>query len=597
MGKICLAMIVANEKPVIERCLNSLENIIDQICISINEDKDGTQECIERWGRERNIPTTVWYDPWKGYGPNKTRNLLKIKEEIDTEYIIFIDADEVFVTDPKNPLSYLTKEEGKKLKTELDKNNNIDVFHMKSHYGRYIYSRWQIVRNNQVWIWHLPYQEFLQGEKSNRRYNIDWIYNYVRHDGHSSRHPDLENNIKILEKWVQDNPKSEHLSRAYFYLGQAYYESSNNEKGIYYLEKRLEYEGWYQEKYIANYYLANIYKRLEKTIERKKHLLKCVEIDNTRLEAYYYLMLDSFDNNKREAIGWAIMAPNNRKPPSSAFLIQEELYTYKFDFELSIKAYYAALKNSKDCYDDIGLFQIGLEALERCEKNIPNHLKELCNNNKNFYLNKLKVKNINIHPTSTLTSTPTIKNSIIKYKDNKSLIIVDDFYDNPDDIRNIALNMNYDIVGNYPGKRTKPFYIDGIKEKLESILNKNITYWPDKYNGSFQYTTQNNKSWIHRDATQWSVIVYLTPNAPLDSGTKTYIHKPTGLRESFNNKDIEEKLNNDTYNYNNWGVIDKIGNIYNRALFFKGLKTHKSDQYFGSTLQDGRLFQTFFFNC
>ena len=153
-------MVVANERPVIERCLDSVSNLIDQVCISINGDEDGTQQCIEEWGERNKIPTTIWFDPWDGYGPNKTRNLLKIKTELETEYILFLDADEVFITDVTNPLSYSTQEDGKRLIKELDSKPDTDVFYMKTHYGNFIYSRWQIIRNNQVWIWHLPYQDF-----------------------------------------------------------------------------------------------------------------------------------------------------------------------------------------------------------------------------------------------------------------------------------------------------------------------------------------------------------------------------------------------------------------------------------------------------
>ena len=580
--KICLAMVVANERLVIERCLNSLENIIDEICISINEDNDGTQECIENWGRQRNIPTTVWFDPWRGYGPTKTRNLLKIKEEIDTDYIIFIDADEVFVTDPKNPLSYVTKEEAIKLKKELDDDKNADVFFMKTHYGKYIYSRWQIVKNNQVWIWHLPYQECLVGEKSNNRHDINWIYNYVRHDGHSSRHPDdLNKNIKLLENWAKENPESDFLSRAYFYLGQAYYESNNNEKGIYYLEKRLGLNGWDQENYIASYYLANIYERLKKPEERKRCLIRCTEIDGSRLEAYYHLMMDGYNKSEyKEGISWAIKAPGSRNKPCNKFLLNELLYDYKFDFELAGGAYHAAIKNKYDSYENNALFHLGLDALDRCEHTTPGRLKELWNSNKNHYLRKIKADL-----------------GHIKKQTSPTLIVVDNFYDNPDEIRNLALNMEYNISGNYPGARTKPYYIDGIKNKLEYYTNNKITYWPDTYNGSFQYTTKNDKSWIHRDKTEWSVVVYLTPNAPLNAGTKMFKHKETGLTSSLGNEDNEKILNMDSYDHDKWDVVDKIGNVYNRAIFFKGLKTHMSDEYFGDNLENGRLFQTFFFNC
>ena len=38
----------------------------------------------------------------------------------------------------------------------------------------------------------------------------------------------------------------------------------------------------------------------------------------------------------------------------------------------------------------------------------------------------------------------------------KQLIVIDDFYVNPDDIRNHVLQQEFSVKGNYPGIRTNP---------------------------------------------------------------------------------------------------------------------------------------------
>jgi hypothetical protein len=45
-----------------------------------------------------------------------------------------------------------------------------------------------------------------------------------------------------------------------------------------------------------------------------------------------------------------------------------------------------------------------------------------------------------------------------------------------------------------------------------------------------------------------------------------------------------------------WEEVDRIGNIYNRLVLFDAHYAHGASGYFGSTLEDGRLFQNFFFN-
>jgi hypothetical protein len=45
-----------------------------------------------------------------------------------------------------------------------------------------------------------------------------------------------------------------------------------------------------------------------------------------------------------------------------------------------------------------------------------------------------------------------------------------------------------------------------------------------------------------------------------------------------------------------WDLMDTIGNRYNRLVLYRGDMFHSSLNYFGSTPQDGRLFQLFFFS-
>ena len=587
-------MVVANERPVIERCLDSVSNLIDQVCISINGDEDGTQQCIEEWGERNKIPTTIWFDPWDGYGPNKTRNLLKIKTELETEYILFLDADEVFITDVTNPLSYSTQEDGKRLIKELDSKPDTDVFYMKTHYGNFIYSRWQIIRNNQVWIWHLPYQEFLIGEKSNCRAEITWLYNLARHEGHSSRHPDLPQNLKRLENWVIENPESENIPRATFYLGQGYKDHGDTVNAIKYFERRLQQPGWSQERYISALYLAQLYKD-NNPEKRRTNLLECINIDPQRLEAFYELMCDDFNAKKhRQAVAWAIMAPNTRMPPSGAFLISKDLYKYKYDYQLSLVAYYAAIKRRNDDFIDTGIFQIGLDAINRCIDKLPPTLKKLTINNTRFYTENLPSPNI--PELSTNDRPPRSENGAAQgIHADTTVMVIDGFYSDPYEIREMALNMPFEVRGNYPGVRTKSYIPSGMKERIERLVGDKITYWPDQYNGSFQYTTADHTSWIHRDNTEWSLVVYLTPDAPVDGGTKLYLHKATGLTKT-DNPEIEKLFNKDSHNHDAWHILDKIGNRFNRGTLFKGHNSHMSDQYFGTCLEDGRLFQTFFFN-
>jgi len=180
----------------------------------------------------------------------------------------------------------------------------------------------------------------------------------------------------------------------------------------------------------------------------------------------------------------------------------------------------------------------------------------------------------------------------------ENVIVIDDFYVNAKETREFILTQDFSVTGNYPGGRTKSYATEDMKKTFEKILNKKITYWPDGYNGAFQYTTAQHSSWIHRDCTSWAGVIYLTPNAPPDAGTAFFRHKATGLEEVTDStpEAIKKQLDNDSNDMSKWDQIDNVGNVFNRLILFRGTRSHRSMTYFGTNKDDGRLFQLFFFN-
>jgi len=177
---------------------------------------------------------------------------------------------------------------------------------------------------------------------------------------------------------------------------------------------------------------------------------------------------------------------------------------------------------------------------------------------------------------------------------NVSVIIIDDFYSNPDAVRAFALQQEFSVTGNYPGSRTKPFLTDDVKAAIEwnmqfagKITN---TYESSGYTGAFQLATAKDRTWIHSDPyNMWAGVCYLTPDAPHTGGTGLFRHKATGQHRKIT-QDWEG------YDYTKWELFDRIGNKYNRLVIYRGDMFHASLDYFGDSLENGRLFQTFFFD-
>lgn len=189
-----------------------------------------------------------------------------------------------------------------------------------------------------------------------------------------------------------------------------------------------------------------------------------------------------------------------------------------------------------------------------------------------------------------------------------NLIIVDDFYGiDPMVPRNFALSQEFSEYGNYPGQRTRSFHYDDLRRSIQDIVwsaGGKITQFEElQYNASFQYTTAKDSSWIHADqTTMWAGVCYLTPDAPLSSGTGLFKHKETGLYgaaydENGNyDKEVMDKIYKDSRDMSKWDMVDMVSNKFNRLVLYRGDLFHTSLDYFGTDKYDGRLFQTFFFN-
>jgi hypothetical protein len=184
-------------------------------------------------------------------------------------------------------------------------------------------------------------------------------------------------------------------------------------------------------------------------------------------------------------------------------------------------------------------------------------------------------------------------------------LVIDDFYSNPLEVRDFALKQEFKVRGNYPGLRTDSYLNDTMKKALRDILYPfagEITHYGDDYTGAFQYTLSSDRSWIHADSTtDWAGVLYLTPDAPISSGTGIFKHKKTGMM-TFDYRNTSEEYikqsppGEDSQDYTKWDMVDRYGNLFNRLILYRADNYHVSLDYFGNTKENGRLFQVFFFN-
>ena len=197
----------------------------------------------------------------------------------------------------------------------------------------------------------------------------------------------------------------------------------------------------------------------------------------------------------------------------------------------------------------------------------------------------------------------------IKGNKDKRFFVVDNFYEDPYAVREFALQQIYYPGEGAVGHRTrKQFLFDGLRESFEEIIDAKIPdrdngygWFDEGINGRFQYCPAGTPSVFHCDSQKWAAVIYLTPDAPPQSGTSFYRHKETKI---FHNSQIDWAAGQGTKVFNQhtfvdstpYEMVDTVGNVFNRLVLFDGGLIHSGVNYFGWDISSSRLFHIFFFN-
>jgi hypothetical protein len=179
----------------------------------------------------------------------------------------------------------------------------------------------------------------------------------------------------------------------------------------------------------------------------------------------------------------------------------------------------------------------------------------------------------------------------------KKLFVVDDFYYNPDEIRQFALSVEYAAdLRYYKGLRSKsPFRPPGLKDMFELIIGEKIQTWDTNNNGCFQVCIAEDPQVYHNDIQKWAAMIYLSPSAPIESGTRLHESKITGARQA-DDLNFNGSFTGGFYDSTKFDTVDSIGNIYNRLVIMDARCIHSAGPYFGQGKEDGRLTHLFFFD-
>jgi hypothetical protein len=185
-----------------------------------------------------------------------------------------------------------------------------------------------------------------------------------------------------------------------------------------------------------------------------------------------------------------------------------------------------------------------------------------------------------------------------------SILVVDNFYSDPDAVRRDALSREF-AANNlyYKGKRsTTRLLTDTQKHEFERLLQRRITEWEShSANGCFQVTNSDDPLVYHCDTQNCAAAIYLTPDAPVGAGTSFWRDRKYHYRRGI---DYDAETAREVWHdYNllhadNWELVDRVGAVFNRLVIWDARLIHSASSYetFGDEAAKSRLVQLFFFD-
>jgi len=182
---------------------------------------------------------------------------------------------------------------------------------------------------------------------------------------------------------------------------------------------------------------------------------------------------------------------------------------------------------------------------------------------------------------------------------NIPIMVIDDFFENPDEVVNFANSLEYEKDPNHswPGYRSKPLYYVN-KNFYDLFCYKFFSLFVDVQNDSsirwesslfFQkVSNEYGNGWTHTDVPlQFTAIVYLNKNYTLNSGTSIMAKKsltvdtPWNQKEEFYKTGIETDATKQSKEYIEKQFEESIvvRNRYNRMVAFESHLYHKAQDF------------------
>lgn len=566
--KIVMITMFKNEASVIKRMLESCLPYVDYYVMQNNGSTDGTDEIAKQFLIDNKLSGEIYEveEGWVGFGWNRD-HLIQYCQNTDHEcdWILKMDCDEVLEVDEEFDWSLLD-------------DKSIQAFHIPAVSGTCIYHRAWMYNANLPWRFNhdlcheTVYCDIPEIGQNFQRFDLPPSFRQVgTNEGQSWSVPTkfVSDSLKLEEELIREQSM---LDREYhfWYLGKSYTDAypcsafplghtqqrEYARRSIYYFQEFLNHKYGNREivdadetAYMSMIFIAEAYtflKEYDSAIVSYKLAEKFAPERNDHLIGLAKLYQQEHDYDKMLEVTSKMMQPERTNPfPKYCNFIDTSMY-YDSPVGTVQSLHEIAVKNTK-----------------QDEENIMEP----------FYINTLP---------------------------QKRLFVVDNFYSDPDAVRNFALTQvdyKQDLQW-YKGYRSvESYHPPGIIQAFEDVIGQNIISFPTgTVNGCFQIMVASDPQVWHYDEQKWAAMIYLSPNAPVESGTRLHQARGNNLIRHKEDPGVDDYFNGNFYDSTKWDVADSAGNFYNRLVIMDAQCVHSAGSYFGDNFENGRLTHLFFFD-
>jgi hypothetical protein len=195
-----------------------------------------------------------------------------------------------------------------------------------------------------------------------------------------------------------------------------------------------------------------------------------------------------------------------------------------------------------------------------------------------------------------------------------SLIVVDDFLDNAEGLREAALGLTYpEQEGAFPGRNSQErINVAGLDDVVSQLVGEKLRPLNglSHHKSRLTLAADKGRARVHIDPSYWSGILYLSRPEDCQGGTDFFRHLPTGTERApvdaaelraLGYESYEEMhtgiIEQDSLDESKWECVMRVPMRFNRLVLLRPWLWHTAGPAFGDRPENARLVFLLFYGA